>query len=224
MEESRVYLGIPTHDRRLDQGTAWATHTTGLKLGETLGLCIKARSLLCVNFNELLCEAVNEKKYTHFCLLHADICPQGKDWLVRMLDIMKREKVNVLSVVSPIKDEHRRTSCSLGDENGVKALYFKDLEDMPRTFGRKDCEKKFGNKNLYFNTGCLMIRLKGFDPVKACFQMADGVTDVDGWKCVRNLPEDWLFSVKCMQLAIPYAVTTEIEIEHVGGGVWGNQP
>ena len=220
----KVYLGIPTHDRRLDQGTAWATHTTGLTLGKDLGLAIKARSLLCVNFNELLCEAVNNGHYTHFCLLHADICPQGDGWLVKMLQIMKDHHVDVLSVVSPIKDSERRTSCSLGSEEGVRALYFKDLEDMPKTFGRKECGEKFGNKNLYFNTGCLMMRLKNIDITKACFQMADAITDVDGWKCVQNLPEDWLFSVKCMQLAIPYAVTTEIEIEHVGGGIWGNQP
>jgi len=221
--ESKVYLGIPTHDRRLDQGTAWATHTTGLTLGKDLGLAIKARSLLCVNFNELLCEAVNAKSYTHFCLLHADIAPQQDGWLVKMLDIMKERKCDVLSVVSPIKDDERRTSCSLGSEGGVKALYFKDLEGLPKTFGRAECEEKFGNKNLYFNTGCLMIRLKDLDPEKLCFQMADSIVDVDGHYCVRNLPEDWLFSVKCMQNAVSYAATTEIEIEHVGGGVWGNQ-
>ena len=219
-----VYLGIPTHDRRLDHGTAWATHTTGLTLGKNLGLCMKARSLLCVNFNELLCEAINAKQYTHFCLLHADICPKNDGWLRRMLVIMKEQKVDVLSVVSPIKDDQRRTSCSLGHADGVKALYFDDIKDMPKTFGRKECGEKFGNKNLYFNTGCLMIRLKDFDPVACSFQMADNIIDVNGWKCVQNLPEDWLFSTKCMKHAIPYAVTTEIEIEHVGGGIWGNQP
>jgi hypothetical protein len=221
--ESKVYLGIPTHDRRLDQSTAWATHTTGLELGKTLGLAIKARSLLCVNFNELLCEAINAKTYTHFCLLHADIGPLQDGWMARMLEIMKERKVDVLSVVSPIKDDERRTSCSLGSEGGVKALYFKDLEGLPLTFGRKECEEKFGNKNLFFNTGCLMIRLKDLDPTKLLFQMVDNISNVDGHYCVANLPEDWLFSQKCMQNAVSYAVTTEIEIEHVGGGVWGNQ-
>ena len=221
--DSRVYLGIPTHDRRLDQNTAWATHTTGLELGKTLGLAIKARSLLCVNFNELLCEACNNGDYTHFCLLHADICPKDDGWLVKMLDIMKERKVDVLSVVSPIKDDERRTSCSLGSEDGVEALYFKHFEGMPATFGRKEAGEKWGNNKLYFNTGCLMIRLKGFDPTKASFQMADNIVDVKGHYCVQNLPEDWMFSVKCMQLGIPYAVTTDIRIEHVGGGVWSNE-
>ncbi len=223
-QKYKVMLGIPSHDRRIDIDTAWATHCTGLTLGEDLGVSLKVRSLLALNFNELMCESLNNKEYTHFCLLHSDIAPTEKDWLLQMLNIMRRDKLDVLSVVSPIKDNQGRVSCALADEHELTTLTMDNLKDLPPTFGREDCQKKFGRKNLMFNTGLLLIKLSAINPEECCFKMVDGVVKQGVRFEVRNLPEDWYFSTQCMKNAVKYACTTEIKITHTGQQLWSNQP
>ena len=220
---SKVFIGVPTHDARVGLGTARCL----FNIGKTDAMVrMQARSLLALNFNDLLCQALNNGA-DYFLLLHADIEVTTANWLDRMIAIMKREKVDVLSVASPIKNTDD-FSCGMSDANCFKRHRFSrdDLKRLPKTFKTIDVRKEWEDDALVmiFNTGCLLINLRKAQTATNYFQMVDKVErDESGnWTC-DCVPEDWFFSVVCHKLAIPYACTREIELLHAGLAFWSNK-
>ena len=224
---SKPFIGIPTHDNRICYETAMSLYATGT---DNAVVSIKGMSLLSCNFNVLLCDCLNQadrEGITHFCLLHSDIVPRTDGWLAKMLDIMRRDQLQILSVVSPIKattpENEGAISCGLSSDTGLDRLTLDRLKDLPATFGRPECKAAFGNDRLVFNSGLLLVRLQGFDAEKCFFRMEDHVRKVAGTYHVACLPEDWMFSAMAMRACYKYAVTTEIELTHYGTHGWSNQ-
>src|SRR5215831_14532123 len=63
-------------------------------------------SLLAANFNALWCAALNGRSttgFSHFAMLHADTAPAA-GWLDTLLSELEAHDLDVVSVVSPIKD------------------------------------------------------------------------------------------------------------------------
>ena len=218
---SKVFIGIPTHNNQVTIGTARCLQTTGLV---DAVVKMQGRSLLCPNFNDLFCQAVNQGA-DYFLLLHSDIEVTTDGWAAKMLDIMTREQVDVLSVLSPIKNTDD-FSCGISNSTCSKRYRFSkdDVTKLPPTFRTADVRKDWGKDAvLMVNTGVLMIRCKKVQPDVFTFQMADIVNRKEG-KCITdNVPEDWFFSMLLNKGAVPYACTREVELLHYGVSGWSNQ-
>ena len=97
----QVFLGIPCGDRRLDCGTANAI----LKAPHHVRCApvFNSFSLLACNFNFLFTAALNMRKdgFTHFCMLHNDVIPDGDRWLADLLDEMLLADADVVSAHHP---------------------------------------------------------------------------------------------------------------------------
>ena len=217
----KVYIGVPTHDNRVSIGTAQCLQRTG-----EIDAIVKmqARSLLCINFNDLFCQAHNQGA-DYFLLLHSDIEVTTDKWVERMLEIMKRDKLDVLSVLSPIKNTND-FSTGASTSNCMRRHRFSkdDIAKLPQTFRTADIRKDWGDDAvLMINTGVLLVRCKKIKPDIFPFEMLDGCRNVDGKYMTDNVPEDWMFSMHLNGSAVPYACTREISLLHYGVSGWSNQ-
>src|SRR5690349_12744732 len=81
-------------------------HIALLKLAARPDVMISSNSsaLIPMQRNIFWCEALNDRSYTHVCMMDSDISPED-GWLDKMLDEMRSVGADVLSVVSPMKDD-----------------------------------------------------------------------------------------------------------------------
>jgi len=111
----RCFIAIPTYDGSVAAETATGLLSPGVKTEYTT--MFHGSSLLCRGFNTMFAMALNNrnKGFTHFLLHHADIGPE-MGWLDKMVEIMQREGADVLSAVSPIKNQEGLTSTALDED------------------------------------------------------------------------------------------------------------
>ena len=189
--ERVIYLALPTYGG-VDAETMLAV-AEALRQPRVFARS-QGGSLLAKCFNAMWCEALNtraEKHWTHFVMLHSDIAPES-GWLTKLLDEMDRVDADVISAVSPIKDNQRITSTALLDGAGeLERLDEHTLRDLPATFDGS----RFEGKALLINTGLMAVR---FDQpwVEEChFEIRDSIErQPDGTFEARGLSEDWNFS------------------------------
>lgn len=220
----KVFIGIPTHDSRLDAGCAKSLIFHGVQ--DSI-LCFHGSSLLAHNFNTLLCNAIASGA-EYFCLMHADVEPMEANWLKKLIWILEREKYSVLSVASPIKDASGDTSTALmRDGHDVEripvAWTFERDEGVTEMFPDTFANGFMKGETLMVNTGLMLIKLSGINPVLNYFTITDAIQLVDGKYIPRNLPEDWNFSLMLARDGIRYGVTREILINHIGQKAYPNR-
>lgn len=226
-----VFLGIPCSGGQVDSGTAEAI----LRAPRSVRCApvFQSFSLLAANFNFLFCAALNlrHKGFTHFCMLHSDVIPQGMDWLGQMLGIMNARQLGALSAVIPIKDERGLTSTgmdysTLPDVNpyAVRRLTMHEVMELPETFNADDAADGLPgfpdgiDPVLLINTGLLLIDIRQKWTEQVCFTVDDRIRRNPATGEFESFtdPEDWNFSRQMHRLGVRYAATRRIPVEHAG--------
>lgn len=104
----------------------------------------KGCSLLASSFNGEWCTAWNNPDTDYWCLVHGDIEPES-GFLSKLVDELEENNLDVLHVVSPIKDDRGITSTAVGRNDNewamVRRLALKELELLPKTFTIEHCIK-----------------------------------------------------------------------------------
>ena len=218
--ERKTFIGIPSHNGQV-YGDIISSIADALITGEPIGLAHQPFSLLARNFNDLLALAINRKDYTHFLLLHSDIVPQS-GWLKKLHEIMEEKKCDILSVVSPIKNQKGYTSTAMHvsgktpEEFLARRLTMKEIADLPETFTAD---------NLLVNSGCLLIDLRAPWVGKVWFEIQDStVKNKDGNYKAVGISEDWLFSMRAAEAGAKIYATRAVKIFHVGTHAFSNDP
>lgn len=186
-------------------------------------------SLLGHCFNQCWVDALSARKQgraTHFAMLHSDIEIKS-GWADRALEIMDRERCEILSVVVPIKDNTNGSSTAIDtDYWSPKRLTMSDIGKLPETFSEDDVDGE-----LLVNTGCLLVDLRDDrvfteenGELALKFEIRDRILVRDGRYIPQVASEDWNFSRTANRLGLRVVATTEIPLWHWGQRCWSNQP
>lgn len=213
-----VFLGMPGYGRQT--AAAGRAFWRASQRMEAVYAQYENGSLLAQNFNALWCSALNlaEKgePIKYFAMLHDDCAPEDF-WLDKLLAELEEQELDVLSVVSPIKDTRGITSTALhkDGENWLPLcrLTMKEVYRLPPTFTSADV-----GAPLLLNTGCWVCR---FDPAwnkQVWFTVNDriGYNSATGSYVALTESEDWFFSRLCHELGLRLGVTRKIKLHHRG--------
>lgn len=188
-------------------------------------------SALASVFNRLWVYALNNRKYTHFAMLHSDVVPEPT-WVAKLLAVMEREKADIVSTVLPIKSEHGWTSTAIGrlkDPFGFeKRFTMKEVVAFPLTFDAK--RAGYPDKPLLINTGCWLVNLRNpaFRQVDPCGNLRFYFTIQDRIRLdipeihVEMEPEDWHFSRVAWECGLKVVATREVAAKHLGSWAFRN--
>lgn len=224
-----MFLAIPSYGEAIHPTTA---RRAWKESGETVA-CRRglSTSLLAHTFNICWTEALQAAKagrVTHFAMLHSDIEPVA-GWVDKMGEIMERDNLDVLSVVSPIKNNKGETSTAIDtDYWSPRKITMRDLESLPPTFTGEDI-----GGGLLINTGCMMVDLRNEEvlatnddnDLELYFEINDKIhVEDNGHMDIRVASEDWNFSRSANRLGLRVAATTEIPLLHWGHFGYSNQP
>ncbi len=228
-EKPKVFLGIPCYGNQVNEGVIDAVACAS-KRGLVAAKQALNFSILTHTFNMLWASALNHRKtkgITHFALLHADIGPEVL-WLDKMMDLMNEHGADVLSAVSPIKDDKGLTSTALDEPVGGHDPYWR-----VRRLSLHEIHKKFPGTfthgKLLVNTGCMLVDLRKPWVEKICFRFENAMLPhptVEGDFMPVVLPEDWAFSRDAKKLGAKLFATREVSLYHEGNirftnGEWG---
>ena len=221
-KKATIYMGIPTYLNRLENVGAMFSVIHGSK-DNYVGHSSISSSANCLGFNKLWIEALNQRpKFTHFLMLHSDIVPMGEHWIDKLVALMEKTGADVLSVVSPIKDEKGFTSTALDEPVGtqisqrwrVRRLTMHEVFKRPPTW----TEPK-----LLINTGVMLVDIRKPWVDKIHFHFDDDIiVDAKGRKRAVCFPEDWNFSRDARNLGASLWATREIPIQHFGPSAYMN--
>lgn len=180
----------------------------------------KAGSLLANNFNCLWCSALNAVKdgerVDYFAMLHDDIGLEDF-WLDELIAELEASDLDVLGVVSPIKDTRGLTSIALhqeGDNWRPKCrLTMQEVHQLPETFTSADV-----GHPLLINTGCWVCRFDMEWTPLVHFRINDRiVVDAKTGRYEAQVePEDWYFSRLLHELNLRVGVTRKLNVFHRG--------
>lgn len=227
----QVYLATPCYNNTVN-----SAHVETIYYASKQGLLKQKMapsfSILTHTFNLAYAHALTmrTKGITHFCMLHDDIVPSEFFWLDKMMALMKANEADILSVVSPIKDEKGLTSTALDlplpgsqyDPNyRLTRLTLKEIyENYPPTFT---------HEKLLVNSGLMLVDITKPFADKICFRFENRIefNKVTQQYDALVMSEDWLFSRDAAKLGAKIFATREVPIYHCGSfkfpntHVWG---
>jgi len=183
------------------------------------------------NFNALWITALNGTKthgYTHFAMIHADICPDlNQDWVSILIEEMESKGASFISGVSAIKDGRGVTSSGIGDPEcswfPYRRFTMHEIMRFPETFDQDDIG--YSGYALNHNSGLIMadIRNPAFHTVLPDGEMAvwfefkkKVYMDDDGVIKLKGESEDWNFSRRIWQQGIQSCITRKTRALHYG--------
>lgn len=177
-------------------------------------------SLLACNFNGLWCQyynaSVRGNPYDYFAMLHDD-CQPHDGWVDMLIAELEHRRLDVLGVVSPIKDSNGLTSIALERPDGdtwrpLARLTMREIYRLPETFTSED----LGHK-LLMNTGCWITGVKPEIAKQLYFTINDRIVQrPDGTIAPEVEPEDWFFSRLCNEMGLKIGVTRKVPMTHRG--------
>jgi hypothetical protein len=188
--------------------------------------------LLAANFNGLWCSALNRvlagEDIKYFAMLHDDIGPTDF-WLDDLIEKLEAKQLDVLSVVSPIKNMQGLTSVAVdgGDQWRPKfRLTMSEVMSLPETFTAEDV-----GGPLLLNTGCWVCKFDWEWAKKVCFTINDRIMFMPATgRCEPQVePEDWNFSRQLHSHSLKLGATRKVVISHRGeldfrnDKVWGQK-
>lgn len=178
-------------------------------------------SVLELNFNRMWCEALNAKQYgfTHFVMLHDDVCPEI-GWLDVLVEEITRLQADVVSAIVPIKSAHGLTSTALGNDGQTRSVWrplrrltMTEAFELPETFNREQVPLE-GPPSLFINTGCWIADLRKPWAEKNVFRNVSRNVVQDGkWKA-DCLSEDWAFSCDLSRWGASVYATRKVKLYH----------
>lgn len=218
MSNRRIFLAQPGYGRQT--ASAGRSLWRAARDMDSVRVEYSSGSLLANNFNKLWCSALNcvqdGEDIAYFAMLHDDIGLLDF-WLDDLIDELEANSLDVLGVVSPIKDTRGLTSIALhneGDNWRPKCrLTMHEVHQLPPTFTSEDI-----GHPLLLNTGCWVCK---FDPAwatKVHFEINDRIViDRNTGRYVAQVePEDWYFSRLLHELNLRIGATRKITVQHRG--------
>lgn len=208
-----VVIGVPAHDGNMCMGGVNALLDASQSKDLNVGFQFLTGSFLTKGFNQLLCNVLNNRStygFTHFLLHHADIEIKTQGWLPKMVQLMDQHGADVLSAISPIKNESGLTSTALqmGDPYPIKRFTLHEVHAMK--------EKTFTHEKLLLNTGVMLIDVRKPWIDKAKFTIEDEILQTEKGMVARSLSEDWHFSRMAREMGAKLYATSEIQLNHWG--------
>ena len=232
--EPRVFVAQPVYLNAIPAAILGATAYASRIPNRTIYKCCES-PFHCANFNSLWCVAYNcRKKFglTDYAMLHQDVQPE-RWWVDKGLEIRQRERVDLLSVALPIKDDHGLTSTAVLNTRtlATRRLTMTEIvRYLPPTFTSADLPKLGYKEHVLLHGSGMWLcdftkEVNGqpwmeqvwFEAPSRILPLADGTLMSAVWD------EGWNFSVQMYNLGMTLAVTREIKANHLGGGVWGNE-
>lgn len=234
---SHVFLCQPSYNGQIHAESADAFNQAG-------GPGIKVTparangSLLPQIFNMLWAQCVStmaEHGYTHFGMIHADVVPQGNDWLPVLLREMDQAGADVISAVIPIKDGSGLTSTAVeffrkSAVRNITRLGVSQCQTLPTTFGVESLPRDFlahrssgAESKLLLNTGLMLVKLG--KPQAMMFTPFNVYCQIN-WQAsstrIITESEDWHFSRQCHTRCLKLVATTAVEVIHLGSRGWSS--
>ena len=185
-------------------------------------------------FNMLWSAALNdyaEGKVQYFAMIHSDIVPKG-NWIDILWKELHERKLDMISVVSPIKDDRGLTStgCDIRRDDPWKVRRFtmSEIMRLPPTFGLEDTIAAGLNDEgmpLLVNTGCMLIDLNNpawleeddEGNLKFRFTFYDRIEkNADGDWQAGSISEDWDWSRMMAARGLRYEATRKVTLSHFG--------
>lgn len=222
-KKAKVYLGIPTHEGKIQNEIVNAILGGGSSIGT---MTIEGGSALTTNFNKLWTMALNNRRngFTHFAMLHSDIAIQTSFWCDKMVEIMERENVDVLSVAMRLKSTDGMTSTAIERPAQNELGFQHGKMTMAQILKRG---KTWSAPDLLVNTGLMLVNMQKSWSERVWFEFQDRIASVmeNNIKTFYpvSLAEDYGFSRMVKSQGGKLAVTLEIAATHCGGGRFSNQ-
>jgi len=226
-----VFMFMPTGDRRSD---TFAMQRFNLEATRRYqAVCITRNdSALGKNFNSGWAEALDalDKGVTHFVMQHSDVIPPP--WYVdALMDELNATGADIVSAAVDIKTRARLRSTAVGqpdDKWDWRRITAKEMAKLPPTFTAADLPESLtrgGRTWLLANTGCWITDLRNplwqqrypDGSMRFDFSQEDRITfTADGKRRVEFLPEDYRFSRLIQAAGGTVAVTSKLDVRHVG--------
>lgn len=187
---------------------------------KNLNLQMRETSLLAHNFNLLWCWALNTAKkgqIDYFAMQHSDIEPEDY-WLDKLIDELEARNLDVLGVVSPIKDTRGITSIALDREDGYTwkphcRLSMSEIMRLPETFTSEDVK----GLHVLLNTGLWVCKFDLKWASKVHFAINDRIVlDPEGNYVPEVESEDWYFSRLLHEQGLRIGCTRKVKLVHRG--------
>lgn len=230
----RAYLGMPAYGG-MSAFAALAFHRPSLRpvkidgIEYPLDVTINTAgsSLLAHNMNHLWCWTLSHahqgRQVDYFAMMHSDIEPP-MGWLDHLVEEMHAFNLDVLGVVSPIKDQKGYTSIALHREDGYTwkphcRLTMREIYQLPETFTEKDI-----GYPILLNTGLWVCRWNMEWARKIHFTINDRIvfdTTHDLYRPEVE-PEDWYVSRLFHELNLKVGCTRKVRLDHRGEAVYSN--
>lgn len=184
-------------------------------------------SLLTLNFNRLWVNALNlvhrGQRVDYFAMIHSDIEPE-EFWLDKLVDEMEARDLDILGVVTPIKDIRGVTSTALARPDGnnwrVHArLTMREVYRLPETFTSEDV-----GYPILLNTGLWVCRFAEEWAKQVHFTVNDRICfdpskEQYFWEVES---EDWFFSRLLHEMGKKIGCTRKIKLGHQGAMTFTN--
>lgn len=238
MTDEVILLGLPTYGP-LNCNMAMAAIASSTASKHRIEVKPAPSSLLAASFNGMWCDALNNPKYTHFAMCHADFVPCNH-WIDILMSEMHQTGADVVSVVSPLKDDRGITSCGIGHptrwETPKKRFSMTEIMTFPETFVASDTG--YPGEPLLMNTACWLADLRnpkwretdenGY--LKIYFTINDKIQKhPNGFLQAQVQSEDWFFSMRAHEAGLKIVLTRKVAARHYGefgfpnNMAWGTQ-
>ncbi len=210
----RTMIVIPTYDGKMHSGLLHSTRTCAKEQPYAIGTSGSSFLTRCFNVLWAGCLNARDKGFTHFCMLHADVVPDGQ-WLDKMHEIMAAKEADILSVVMPIKSQEGVTSTALDvrDHWQVQRLTMHEIFKLDPTFT---------HEKILINTGLMLVDIRKPWVENVFFRTEDLMEKVDGKFKVRAMSEDWAFSRDARAAGAKIFATREVLAIHHGNASFPN--
>jgi hypothetical protein len=228
-----VLIAIPSYDETINLHTATAIMEASESRPST-GIAFAASSFLTLIFNQLWCHALNTPSVEAWVMLHADIIPNDKRWLQKMLKVASDTGADIVSAISPIKNLEGTTSTALAKRDGSRfeqrRLTIAECNELPETFNARDVAKLFGwdpaNAVLLVNTGLMLVAMRKHEILETMlFHINDAIIKDEHGKfvpCAES--EDWEWSRQADAKGLRVVATRVVPIVHIGGAFkWSSE-
>lgn len=213
-----VFLAVPNHDGYVATVTAGALLTASARCHPLVNF--ECASLLAHNFNRLWVEARRQRErlgVTHFAMLHADTGPDP-GWLDVLVDEQRRTGADVVSVISPMKDDRGLVSTGFMDVATwhIRRLTMFEALKLPETFTAAEAGEP--GKALMVNTGCWVCDFtRPWVDEFPGFAIIDRIGRLpDGRPFAQVLSEDWNASRWWHERGLDVRATRKVKLSHVG--------
>jgi hypothetical protein len=205
MSEPLVFLAMPHASSRVEAGAAMALWQPSLAGVDARAVCLQA-SLLTHSFNCLWASMLNDPAFTHFAMIHSDVCPDP-GWLDVLLAELDATGADLVSAVVPLKNGRGLTSTALdtGDPWCPRRLSLAEIWERDETWTEP---------GLLLNTGLWVCR-RGDWCERVQFRQQDRVRrGPSGTFEVHTIPEDWDFTRQVREHGGRVYATRKVHLYH----------